>query len=234
MSNVALAWAFSLKLKPSVKLTLLAMANRANSENDHLVFASISMLIKDTCLDRKTVISALGELRSSELIKDTGKRTGATNQVVVYRVEAQPQKQSQNRNRSKNGTVPLFPAKGPDFPCKGSQKRNTKTKGKPKEPKIYKKIRLAYLPDGVSMEAAKAYIDHRKTKGGNFTQRAFDLAMKEAAQAHKVGWNPDDAIDEAILRGWTGIKIDWLSPKQGKSDQSQQRDAALVLQEQVL
>ena len=77
MSNSALDWAFSLKLKPSsAKFVLLAMADRVGEALRF--FQSISTLIERTGLDRKTVINAVKVLQELGIITDTGDRVGRT------------------------------------------------------------------------------------------------------------------------------------------------------------
>jgi len=141
VSNSALDWAFSLKLKPSsAKFVLLAMADRVGEALRF--FQSISTLIERTGLDRKTVINAVKVLQELGIITDTGDRVGRTKSITVYKlnVPSSPQngtaKQSQNRDNSTPKAVPFFPASSPAFPSKQSQKRDTdpnRTQSTPKK-----------------------------------------------------------------------------------------------------
>jgi len=84
---------------------------------------------------------------------------------------------------------------------------------------------LTDLPNGVSVEAAKAFIDHRKALKKPLTQRALMLALGEAVKASEAipGMTPDQAIDEAILAGWQGVKAQWLINRQGGRGAQPQR-----------
>jgi hypothetical protein len=123
----ALSWAA--KCKPgnlAAKMVLMALANYANEDGE--AYPSISAIAEFGSMNRKTIISALDQLAADGFISDTGNRAGVTRQVKVYRLilEKVPKtEQSQKRKRSKNGTVPLFPAKSTVFTTKESQKRDT-------------------------------------------------------------------------------------------------------------
>lgn len=80
-----MTWAFSLDLRPSsLKFVLIALADHAG--DDGLLWPSIDALAAKTSQDRKTVISNIAELESIGFLEDTGKRTGVTKQVKVYRL----------------------------------------------------------------------------------------------------------------------------------------------------
>lgn len=128
MSLDATVWAWRVELpqikggskKPMKRLVLLSLADRAGE--DHCCYPSVSRLSKDTGMDRKTIFKVIAELIEDGLIEDSGKREGATKQVIVYRLKGvtgreeageiknkQYQKRDSSkdeRNSTKNGTVP--------------------------------------------------------------------------------------------------------------------------------
>lgn len=127
MSLDATRWAWEQPLKPTCKLVLLSLADRAGEITSEC-YPSVKRICTDTGMDRKTVIKSLKMLCDCGLISDTGDRKGDTKQIVVYQL-----------NHPKNGivpkteqflfshdeTVPFFPGKSTVFPCKESQKRDT-------------------------------------------------------------------------------------------------------------
>ena len=134
-----LAWAWSVKTgRATTKLVLIALVECAD-KNTLLAYPSISYLVERTELNRKTVMLAISELRSSGLIEDTENRTGFSKQIPIYRVlvgnvptEPTPKTkkvpktgQSQNRDSTENGTVPNYTGNSPDFSGEQSQKRDT-------------------------------------------------------------------------------------------------------------
>lgn len=92
MSLDATIWAWKVRqkqkkggsLKPLKKLVLLSLADRASE--DHCAFPSMSRLVEDTEMDRKTVLKIIEELIEDGLIVDTGERKGRTKQVKVYQL----------------------------------------------------------------------------------------------------------------------------------------------------
>jgi len=101
-------WAWDQPIKPaSMKLTLLAMADRTNE--DHQCWPSYERLEKDTGLNRKTVSKNIMQLVEQGYLEDTGNRKGKTGRTIVYQFTF---KSSQKRNHSENGTVSNSPKSG--------------------------------------------------------------------------------------------------------------------------
>ncbi len=75
MSLDASLWAWKAPVKSATqRLVLLSLADRAGE--NHTCFPSAQRLVKDTLLDRKTVLGAITQMIADGLIKDTGKRVG--------------------------------------------------------------------------------------------------------------------------------------------------------------
>lgn len=152
MSHEASLWAWKAPVKKSShKFVLVAMAERAGEEA--LCWPSIKRLELDTCLNRKTVITALEHLEKTGFIRDTGERKGQTRQVKVYQLlgvshreysleqnpcEKDSEKETQKRNCSKNDTLSETPSANSKLidvnsPKKGTvketQKRNSTKNG---------------------------------------------------------------------------------------------------------
>lgn len=106
------------------RLVLLALADRANKENT--CFPSIARVVKDTGMDRKTVMSTINDLITLGLVSDTGERKGGTNQVRVLRInvdsdkqESYPQEDRESSNKQgeiSKETVVNLPINGVEFP----------------------------------------------------------------------------------------------------------------------
>lgn len=101
MSVAFLTVAFAAKIgKSSTKSVLVALADRADDKTG-LLFPSTADLVERTELDRKTVLSCLSELQQKKILTDTGKRTGRTNQVKIWRLDfSLLQEASQKRDSS--------------------------------------------------------------------------------------------------------------------------------------
>ncbi|MFW1918827.1 helix-turn-helix domain-containing protein [Acinetobacter baumannii] len=111
MSLDASIWAFKAEVKTSSqRLVLLALADRAGES--HKCYPSIKRMVKDTLLNRKTIIKVLDELEASSFIKFTGEITG--NGVKVYQLigvmgrEEDSVTSPQNGTSTNNGTSSNF------------------------------------------------------------------------------------------------------------------------------
>lgn len=109
------------------RLVLLALADRANKENT--CFPSIARVVKDTGMDRKTVMNTINDLITLGLVSDTGERKGGTNQVRVLKInvvkqESYPQEDQNTPNKQcgiSKETVVNLPINGVEFPSNGGK-----------------------------------------------------------------------------------------------------------------
>lgn len=109
------------------RLVLLALADRANKENT--CFPSIARVVKDTGMDRKTVMNTINDLITLGLVSDTGERKGGTNQVRVLKInvvkqESYPQVGQNSSNKQgeiSKETVVNLPVNGVEFPSNGGK-----------------------------------------------------------------------------------------------------------------
>lgn len=106
MSLDATLWAWKAPVHTAPqRLVLLSLADRAGE--DHTCFPSISRLVVDTKLNRKTIMSVLDKLEEMHLVQDTGERKG--NGVKVYRLigvigREDDSTSTKNGTSGKNGT----------------------------------------------------------------------------------------------------------------------------------
>ncbi|MCF7213993.1 helix-turn-helix domain-containing protein [Acinetobacter baumannii] len=101
MSLDASIWAFKAEVRTSSqRLVLLALADRAGES--HKCYPSIKRMVKDTLLNRKTIIKVLDELEAGSFIKFTGEITG--NGVKVYQLIGVMGREEDSVTSPKNGT----------------------------------------------------------------------------------------------------------------------------------
>ena len=109
------------------RLVLLALSDRANKENT--CFPSVARVVKDTGMDRKTVMNTINDLIKIGLVLDTGDRKGGTNQVRVLKInvveqESYPQSCDNVSNKQceiSEETVVNLPINGVEFPNNGGK-----------------------------------------------------------------------------------------------------------------
>lgn len=103
MSIEAITWVSRQAVRPSsVKFVLFAFANCANETR--ICFPSIDYVATFTSQDRKTVISAIGQLARLGYLEDTGKRVGRTGQIKVYRLK-NPNVGTVQESRNRTGST---------------------------------------------------------------------------------------------------------------------------------
>ncbi len=225
MSIEAIKAAFNAPLKTSSqRLVLLAFAEHTNKANE--AYPAIKTLVRLTCLNRKTVIKTIADLIELGHLTDTKRTKGQG--VKVYQVGV-----PKTAPVPEPAPVPNLPTTRPNIGDNQSQiyqlpvpktghRTNKEPLGTNKEPfnkgKSQQKISFEHLPLGVNETDAQAFIDHRKALKAPLTQHAFNLSMKQAAQAARIGLSPEQAINETILAGWKGINLDWLQKRAGSTD----------------
>lgn len=111
MSIDAIRWAWKQQLRATSKLVLLSLSDRAGEHHD--CWPSISRLANDTCLDRKTIMSALKDIEQAGLIKSL-KIGGKVTTYYLIGVENRHDEnsdlsnkerpQSRTKTSTKNGT----------------------------------------------------------------------------------------------------------------------------------
>lgn len=65
-------------------------------------------------------------------------------------------------------------------------------------------------PNDVSADLWADFLNHRKQKKATVTERVISLIRNEAKNA---GWTLEEALNEVILRNWTGFKAEWVEAK---------------------
>lgn len=90
MSIEAISWVLKQDMaRSSEKFVLLCMANY--SDDRGFAYPSVAALEQNTSQDRKTVLANLKRLVEASLLRDTGRRVGATRQVIVYQLIGLPE-----------------------------------------------------------------------------------------------------------------------------------------------
>lgn len=83
-------------------------------------------------------------------------------------------------------------------------KENYKKKKTPKE------LDCSMLPEKLSTQTWKDYVQHRKELKAPLTQTVVNTIAKELRKSQEHGISPDDAMGIAMTRGWKGFKATWI------------------------
>lgn len=218
MSAKATFWAWEVDV-PSVhhRAVLLCLADCHNSDTNQCN-PSVKFISEKTKCDRKTVMKVVAELVDFGLVFVT-KKLGAGNQYALQTSTADGTSTAEGTSTT-SGT-PTSTADGtPPVPPAGHEpKKNLKG-----NLKIYRKISLTNLPECVSQETAREFIDHRINLKKPPTQNAFDRAMSQAEKWQmELGLSANQIIEHVIDAGWQWPQLEWLRKRLGEPHAHNQR-----------
>lgn len=213
MSIQAISWALKVQgLKSTEKFVLVCLSNYAN-ENGYC-FPSVAQISEDTCQDRKTVLSNIKSLCATGLITDSGKRVGATKQIIVYKVNSTEigtvNKSTEIGTGTENGTVPFLEPNSTVFPPKQSQKRDTDPSGTVsnrqrahKSPTTPKSVRATRIPEDFLLTDERRLVAEAEKLPAERTFEKFRdyWLAASGAKARKICW-------EATWRNWCKTEAD--------------------------
>lgn len=240
MSVDATRWAWGLEIKPTAKLVLLSMADRAGEGNE--CWPSITRLISDTCLDRKTVISAIKELESLGFLRVL-RITGNGNKYQLVGVlcrETSPK--NGTATSSENGTSGKYTPVPKTEPHQSQKRDDHQYQKRDTEPTIEpKKNRNTNTtnsdvrkPDGVSDQVWQDFKKLRKAKKAAITETAIIGIRREADKARM---SLEEALSTCCERGWVGFKSEWVHKEiiqsKNKVEESYQERASRVAAERM-
>ncbi len=247
MSVEAINWAFAQPVERSAaKFVLVAMARRCNDTNlvngKWACWPSISAIVEDTGMNRKTVFDSLARLQESGFISDVGMRKGGTGRVAVYALNSPKNgtiKQYQKRDDCEIEIVPkteplqelIVPISDTNSPENGTEivpksghgtDKEQEGTGKPKNITPRSKpegfdFNGRLLAAGVAETAVLDWATIRKVKKLPATQTAFEGLLREAS---KAGVTLQSAVTECCERGWGGFKAEWLANSKARAGPS--------------
>ena len=233
-----MVWAWQQECRPTQRLVLLALANRAGE--NHECFPSIERLRKDTGLYRETIMAAISALENAGLIIVT-RANGRGNRYTLVGV---PDKPNQSAKADRSGKADRFgnpDCTSPEKPTGTSLEKpiqnlsveSIKNRKKKSDASPSRAISLDHLPDGISRDAAQEFIDHRNQLKKPLTQGALDRAMDlTISVGKKLKMHPDDVIRATVDAGWSQINQDWINTRLSKQSK-QASDSEKVTREMI-
>jgi len=149
---------------------------------------------------RATLVLAEFQAKKRQASK-AGKASAARRSTVVQQPfnQPKPKPEPKPKRKNKDRNTPLF-----DQKSLNSEDVNQKSEPKSEQCR----------PDGISDDLWREWVQHRRAKRAPITARSMKLIVSEAA---KAGWTVDAALTEAMLRGWSAFKAEWVVGKGKKS-----------------
>ena len=231
MSLDATIWAWSQQIRPTQKLVLLSLADRAGENDD--CWPSIKRLEFDTGLNRKTVLKAIKDMAALGLLVSKKTAFGRTNNYRLIDVQHREERSQdgserlrRNHNSPKNGTIDKdasnSPKNGTPIDPKTGLLKVPKTGHKPtkelyKESLKEKSIKKESLIDCFSEDQkpiVELIIEHRKEMGKPIkTQRAVEMLIKKFKHyAAEWGITFEEALDYWLGENWQSIDVEYKYP----------------------
>lgn len=239
MSLDATTWAWRQNVRPTLKLILLSLADRANEE--HQCFPSIERLVHDTGLNRKTVLANLRELASEQCgLVEITKRKNAKGQHMrnIYTLigvpdrhkrEMNPEQKEQHETPvntighspgTKNGTRPENQDDETGTKIAEIDENHVplsaKTMSQKWDTNLSVNLLLSIGGDEtlLDLEAWDDFVRHRVEVKEPLNETAAQRAYKLLAKLPKE--EQSECVDRSILSGWRGLFPEKLRGSNGK------------------
>lgn len=196
MSWQALTWACEQKAKATDKLVLIMLANRVNHDTGRCTPA-IDRLANECGLSRSGVKVALGRLQQAGLVQVFQRTIDGGNLSNQYELAI-------------NGKVTT----GPPNDRPPGRGVTTNQESKPGSSPKAAKVDCSSWPSEPSPEQLEGWLALRKRKRAEITPNVMQAMGKALHEAQAMGWTVDDVLAECCLRGWQGLKAEWLTPKE--------------------
>ena len=207
MSVDAYRWAWSQPgLKATDKLLLLALADRAGE--DHRCYPSVTRIVADTGINRKTVFAGFLRLEDKGLIKRV--RTQKL-RVNVYQLIGVEDRSNSTENGTHSQSEPV-PKTEPNSTENGTLNPPKSTEnGTGTVPKTghrtYQGIIKQYYgfappPEWFDQDLFFEHLDLRTKLGAKNTERAITLLLGKLHTLRIAGNNPKTLIENAIEHSW--------------------------------
>lgn len=218
MSFQAMTWASKQQLPAAKKCLLYTIANYAGPDGQF--WPSYQRLADDAGLSRRSVMKYMAEFEAGGMIRKARRKKSNgesdTNIFVLVMNSAGSEgdslgsgPRSLGGERDSLGVVnEVHRGSEPDSPKSVIEPviQPVSDTGK-KSPALD----LTSLPNGITVELAQAFIDHRKAIKAPLSQQALSLCMNAAAKAVNYGLTPQQVIEETIVNGWRKPEPEWVA-----------------------
>lgn len=208
MSFEAMTWAVKKQLPYKEKLVLLMLANRTNQDTGRCN-PSHRRLADDCGMSESSVKRAISVLCDAGLVKVDQQYVADSQLPNHYILDLENPGQPD---------PPLFKVKfdrGSDRPTKQRILLNHEDREIPQKQTFNLKTMIDELPEGLSEEALRDYVKF-KSKKGPMTRRMWNAVVKELGILRQRGFNLDDALLHAQMKGWQGLDNTWFKDQPGQ------------------
>ncbi|WP_250451175.1 helix-turn-helix domain-containing protein [Caballeronia sp. ATUFL_M2_KS44] len=203
------------------KAVLISLADNANDQG--VCWPSIATIAKRICASERAVQNAIKWLESAGIVlanRNNGRHTSYTITPAAYA----PPQEIHPRTKctgAADAPTPAADAGDPRTPCVAPPHQVPSNRKEPSEepslnrqparraPRVslHDELRSMELPDGITPEVWAMWCEHReaKAKEAPWTRGAAAVSIKRLVKLAAAGQSPEVTIEEAVLRGWTGL-----------------------------
>lgn len=218
-------------------LVLLALADFAN--DDGWCFPSVATIAAKARLqERQTrILIRRLEMKGLVLCPSTKGGAGNSNRYRVMPIKAAEEggkgapecrdaKAERGHSNAEKGAFQCTKGGTPVPPNRHEPSEEASIDKRAQAPAPPRRVSVADLSDLMSKEQARGYLDHRRALKAPLTPRALALLRGELTKLASLGYDPGEAIDTAIERGWRGLKADWIINANGTGNNAQPKSQA--------
>ncbi|MDR5761934.1 helix-turn-helix domain-containing protein [Caballeronia sp. LZ035] len=203
------------------KAVLISLADNANDQG--VCWPSIATIAKRICASERAVQNAIKWLESAGIVlanRNNGRHTSYTITPAAY---APPQEMHPRTacTGAADAPTPAADAGDPRTRCvppphqvpsnrkEPSEEPSLNRQGARRAPRValHDELRLIELPEGITPDVWAMWCEHReaKAKDAPWTRGAATVSIKRLVKLAAAGQSPEVTIEEAVLRGWTGL-----------------------------
>ncbi|MGY6129129.1 helix-turn-helix domain-containing protein (plasmid) [Paraburkholderia strydomiana] len=205
------------------KAVLISLADNANDQG--VCWPSIATIAKRICASERAVQNAIKWLESAGIVvanRNNGRHTSYTITPASY---APPQEMHPRTKctGAADAPTPAADASDPRTRCttpphqmpsnrkEPSKEPSENRQGARRAPRValHAELLNIELPDWLPFDAWDMWCEHREAKEKKadvpWTRPACKVSLKKLAKLHAGGLDVVSAIEESVLRGWTGI-----------------------------
>lgn len=201
MSNEITNLCRPLRIRPTPKCVLMALADRA--DDDGVAWPSIAWLCGWTCFSRRAVINALDELEVAGLVR-IGKAAGKNSrcEIVLEKVAAEATHPgttcTTTRAGGAHGGAGGAPDTSIDINKTSNKTRDTRAKSGFDALKVE-------LPDWLPAETWADWVKDRADRKKPVTETSAKVLLRSLERLRNEGNDPVTVIEQSIERGWQGF-----------------------------
>ncbi len=205
-----MTWAVEQPLKALDKLVLIMLANYANHHTGQCN-PSHDRLANECGMSRSALKAAIARLEELQLIwvePRSADGVSLPNQYHLAITDSRPGGSGENppTPRADRGVGRQTTTNQESQPVGSSSRRAVPAC----------KLDLSKWPGSVTLDVLAEWQTLRQRKRAPVTQLVIDRMAPELHKAAVIGYTVDEALTEAVFRGWQGFKADWLEPRNGK------------------